>query len=173
MDTTVPGGTWVQRSILADQVYKEILARLMDGKLKSGDPISIDGTARALGVSPTPVREALARLESTNMVVRAALRGYRVAPLLTHEELLDLMDARLLIEPYNAELACGRADATFLESLERSIDDLREAPNGPPRAPPDRADVMPVVIVDLFHQDLESNAKTSSPVCLAARQVSD
>ncbi len=131
MDTTVPGGTWVQRSILADQVYKEILARLMDGDLKSGDPISIDGTARALGVSPTPVREALARLESTNMVVRAALRGYRVAPLLTHEELLDLMDARLLIEPYNAELACGRAEASFLESLERSIDDLREAPNGP------------------------------------------
>ncbi len=126
-----PSGTWVQRSILADQVYKEILARLMDGKLESGDPISIDGTARTLGVSPTPVREALARLESTGMVVRTALRGYRVAPMLTHEELLDLMDARLLIEPYNAELACDRADEHFLEALQGSIDDLRAAPNGP------------------------------------------
>ncbi|MFI7585277.1 GntR family transcriptional regulator [Kocuria sp. M1N1S27] len=131
MEKDVPGGVWVQRSILADQVYKEILARLMDGELKSGDPVSIDGTARELGVSPTPVREALARLESTNMVVRAALRGYRVAPMLTHDELLDLMDARLLIEPYNAELASGRADPPFLEALEQSIDDLRNAPNGP------------------------------------------
>ncbi|WP_083664968.1 GntR family transcriptional regulator [Kocuria sp. CNJ-770] len=131
MEIGISGGSCVQRSILADQVYKEILARLMDGELKSGDPVSIDGTARELGVSPTPVREALARLESTGLVVRAALRGYRVAPLLTHEELLDLMDARLLIEPYNAELACGRADPPFLEALERSIEDHRDAPNGP------------------------------------------
>jgi DNA-binding GntR family transcriptional regulator len=131
MGTTDSSGPWVERSVLADQVYKEILARLIDGDLESGDPVSIDGTARELGVSPTPVREALARLESTGMVVRAALRGYRVAPLLTHDELLDLMDARLLIEARNAELACGRADPPFLEALERSIDDLRDAPNGP------------------------------------------
>lgn len=125
------GGTWVQRNVLADQVYKEILARLMDGKLESGDPISIDGTARDLGVSPTPVREALARLEATGMVVRAALRGYRVAPRLSHAELMDLMEARLVIEPHNAEVACLRADDAFLAELERTIDDLRRAPNGP------------------------------------------
>lgn len=125
------GGAWVQRSVLADQVYTEILARLMDGKLESGDPLSIDGTARDLGVSPTPVREALARLEATGMVVRAALRGYRVAPVLSHDELLDLMDARLLIEGRAAELACQHADEAFLAKLESSIDDLRQAPNGP------------------------------------------
>ncbi len=125
------GGAWVQRSVLADQVYTEILARLMDGKLESGDPLSIDGTARDLGVSPTPVREALARLEATGMVVRAALRGYRVAPVLSHDELLDLMDARLLIEGHTAEVACQNADEAFLAKLEDSIDDLRQAPNGP------------------------------------------
>lgn len=125
------GGAWVQRSVLADQVYTEILARLMDGKLASGDPLSIDGTARDLGVSPTPVREALARLEATGMVVRAALRGYRVAPVLSHDELMDLMEARLLIEGHTAEVACRHADEDFLAKLERSIDDLRQAPNGP------------------------------------------
>lgn len=125
------GRAWVQRSVLADQVYKEILARLMDGKLESGDPLSIDGTARELGVSPTPVREALARLESTGLVVRAALRGYRVAPMLSQAELMDLMAARLLLEPHNAELACTRADDAFLGALEASIDELRQAPNGP------------------------------------------
>ncbi|MBD7996648.1 GntR family transcriptional regulator [Arthrobacter sp. Sa2CUA1] len=131
MDRQGTGGQWVERSVLADQVYKEILARLMDGKLESGDPLSIDGTARELGVSPTPVREALARLEATGMVVRAALRGYRVAPMLSQAELMDLMEARLLIEPHNAEVACVRADDAFLGQLERSIDDLRRAPNGP------------------------------------------
>ncbi|MSR99937.1 GntR family transcriptional regulator [Arthrobacter sp. BL-252-APC-1A] len=125
------GRAWVQRSVLADQVYKEILARLMDGNLKSGDPLSIDGTARELGVSPTPVREALARLESTGLVVRAALRGYRVAPMLSYAELMDLMAARLLIEPHNAEIACTRAEESFLRELEESIADLRQAPNGP------------------------------------------
>lgn len=132
MGTDAAGsGAWVQRSVLADQVYTEILARLMDGKLASGDPLSIDGTARDLGVSPTPVREALARLEATGMVVRAALRGYRVAPVLSHDELLDLMDARLLIEGHAAEVACRHADEAFLAELERSIEDLRQAPNGP------------------------------------------
>lgn len=128
---TDSSGPWVQRSVLADQVHKEILSRLMDGDLRSGDPISIDGMARELGVSPTPVREALARLESTGMVTRAALRGYRVAPLLTHAELLDLMDARLLIEPRNAELACAHSDESFIEALQASIDDLRRSPKGP------------------------------------------
>lgn len=125
------GEAWVQRSVLADQVYTQVLSRLMDGNLASGDPLSIDGTARELGVSPTPVREALARLESTGLVTRVALRGYRVAPMLSHDELLDLTDARLLLEPHNAELACSRADKPFLEALEHAIDDLRNAPNGP------------------------------------------
>lgn len=128
---TDSSGSWVQRSVLADQVHKEILTRLMDGNLSSGDPISIDGTARELGVSPTPVREALARLESTGMVTRAALRGYRVAPLLSPAELVDLMDARLLIEPHTAELACAHLDDSFLEELQASIDDLHRSPKGP------------------------------------------
>lgn len=131
MGTDAAGGTWVRRSVLADEVYTEILARLMDGKLESGDPLSIDGTARDLGVSPTPVREALARLEATGMVVRSALRGYRVAPQLSPGELMDLMEARLLIEAHNAHTACRHADEEFLSELERSIEDLRQAPNGP------------------------------------------
>ncbi|MCC9144343.1 MULTISPECIES: GntR family transcriptional regulator [unclassified Arthrobacter] len=131
MEKNVAGGAWIERSILTDQVHKEILARLMDGKLESGASISIDGTARELGVSPTPVREALARLESTGLVTRAALRGYRAAPRLNREELLDLMDARLLLEPHNAEVACIRADDAFLAALEHTIEDLRQAPNGP------------------------------------------
>lgn len=116
--------------MLADHVYREILASLIDGRLEAGAALSIDGMARELDVSPTPVREALARLESTGMVRRVALKGYRVAPLFTSDELAELMDARLVIEPTNALRACERATPELYRALEESIQDLRDAPRG-------------------------------------------
>lgn len=121
----------ISRQVLADHVYEELLAALMDGRLEAGTPVSIDGMARELEVSPTPVREALARLESTGMVRRTALRGYRVAPLFTPDELADLMDARLVIEPANAFMACSHADPKLTAELAKAIEDLRSAPRGP------------------------------------------
>jgi DNA-binding GntR family transcriptional regulator len=120
----------VGRQVLADHVYEEIFASLMDGRLEAGAGISIDGMARDLNVSPTPVREALARLEATGMVRRVALKGYRVAPLFSTDELAELMDARLVIEPVNALRACERATPELNKALEQSITDLRNAPRG-------------------------------------------
>lgn len=127
-----PATRGVSRQVLADHVYEALLSALMDGRLEAGTPVSIDGMARELDVSPTPVREALARLEATGMVRRTALRGYRVAPLFTPDELADLMDARLVIEPANAFMACSRAgDGGLARELAQAIDDLKSAPRGP------------------------------------------
>ncbi|WP_150307135.1 GntR family transcriptional regulator [Planctomonas psychrotolerans] len=120
----------VSRLVLSDRVYEEILASLMDGRLEAGAVISIDGVARDLNVSPTPVRESLARLEATGMVRRVALKGYRVAPLFNRDELGELMDARLVVEPANAYRACERSTPDLVRELARSIDDLRSAPRG-------------------------------------------
>ena len=117
------------RSTLVDQVYERLMELLLGGTLKSGDPVSIDGTARYLGVSPTPVREALARLESTGNVVRTAMRGYRVPQMPDAKEIADIMDARLLIEPRLAELACARFDEGLLEALEQAIEVQERAPH--------------------------------------------
>lgn len=117
------------RSTLVDQVYERLMELLLDGTLHSGDPISIDGTARHLGVSPTPVREALARLESTGNVIRVAMRGYRVPELPDAKEMADIMDARLLIESQLAELACARVDSGLLEALEDAIEQQERAPH--------------------------------------------
>ena len=117
------------RSTLVDQVYERLMELLLDGTLKSGDPVSIDGTARYLGVSPTPVREALARLESTGNVVRVAMRGYRVPEMPDAKEISDIMDARLLIEPRMAELACARGGGEWLDGLENAIDEQEQAPH--------------------------------------------
>lgn len=103
---------------------------LIDGQFLPDATLSIDGVARTLNVSATPVREALARLEHTGMVRRVALRGYRVAPLATAGELAQLMDARLVIESVNAEWACQRTNANVNAQLRASIDRLRAAPTG-------------------------------------------
>lgn len=122
------------RSTLVDQVYERLMELLLDGTLQSGDPVSIDGTARYLGVSPTPVREALARLESTGNVVRVAMRGYRVPEMPDAKEIADIMDARLLIEPRLAELACSKADDGWLDALEDAVEEQERAPHTPDAA---------------------------------------
>ena len=60
---------------LGDDVHDALLTMLTSGRLEPDAPLGIDRLAHDLGVSPTPVREALARLEHTGLVVRRANRG--------------------------------------------------------------------------------------------------
>ncbi len=92
------GGALVQRRVLRDGVYDAILEMLLDGQLSPGESLSIDGLARKLGVSSTPVREALGQFEHTGLVTRAALKGYRVSPPLTPARIGELIDARAVVE---------------------------------------------------------------------------
>ena len=96
------------RRVLRDSAYELLLDMLLDGSLPPGAGLSIDGLARDLGVSPTPIREALVHLEHTGLVTRTALRGYRVAPPLTAKQIVQLADARTIIELGALELALDR-----------------------------------------------------------------
>ncbi|MCM1013070.1 GntR family transcriptional regulator [Brevibacterium sp. XM4083] len=107
----------IERRGLRDHVYDHILEILLTGELTAGERVSIDGLARLLDVSPTPVREALVDLERTGLVVREALRGYRVAPPLDREQLDELFVARETIETAATRLATP-ADDAFLRALE-------------------------------------------------------
>ncbi len=118
------------RRALADDVYDALLALLMDQVLEPGSRASIDGLARDLGVSPTPVREALARLESEGLVVKQALKGYRVAPLLDEEGLRQLFEMRRLLEPFAARLAAGRLAREQLGELEELCAAMRASGEG-------------------------------------------
>lgn len=97
-----------RRNVLADDVYEAIKAMVMDHVVRPGARVSIDGLARHLAVSPTPVREALARLESDGLVVKEPLKGYRATSLLTLDEFEDLFAFRRLIEPWAARRAAER-----------------------------------------------------------------
>jgi len=102
---------------LADRVHDRLLAELLEGTWAANDSLYIPQIAAQFGVSQTPVREALARLEHTGLVHRQAHRGYRIAPLLTDEEIALLYDSRLVIEPELVYLATRRRTPEFLAEL--------------------------------------------------------
>ncbi|MGV8849584.1 MAG: GntR family transcriptional regulator [Propionibacteriaceae bacterium] len=105
----------VERRALRDGVHERILEMLMDGSLAPGDPLSIDGIARGLHVSPTPVREAFSHMEHTGLVMRTALKGYRVAPALTPTQMHQLVDAREIVEIGALERAWDRLDDLIVD----------------------------------------------------------
>lgn len=109
----------ITRRGLRDLVYEHILEILLTGEISPGERVSIDGLARQLNVSPTPVREALVDLERTGLVVREALRGYRVSPPLDRGQLQELFIARETVETAATRLATP-ADDELLRSLEEA-----------------------------------------------------
>lgn len=118
------------RQVLTDQVFEAILAQLLDNEVPPGSSLTIDRLARDFGVSITPVREALARLETTGMVRREALRGYRVAPAPSPAEIRDLLEARRMLEPELAARAVAHARPTLVAELEGINEDLDKAQAG-------------------------------------------
>jgi DNA-binding GntR family transcriptional regulator len=101
----------LRRLTLTEDVYEAVKSLIMDHRIAPGERVPIDALARQLDVSPTPVREALARLESDGLVRKRAMAGYSTTPLLTPTEFEDLFEMRLLLEvPAAARAARRRAD---------------------------------------------------------------
>lgn len=103
---------------LAEEVYEAILARLTALKIAPGARISVDGLARELNVSQTPVREALGRLEGEGLVVKTHLIGFSAAPQITRQRLDELYEFRLLVEPDAARKAVQRLTPKAFQDLE-------------------------------------------------------
>lgn len=102
---------------MGEEVYERLLSRILSPGVSAGDRITIDAVARDIGVSQTPVREALHRLESEGVVVRTHLAGYRVAPPMTREEFEELVEMRLVLEPAIARRAAERVGPDELAAL--------------------------------------------------------
>ncbi|MEU8664215.1 GntR family transcriptional regulator [Actinoplanes philippinensis] len=105
------------RSTLGDDVYESLRSAVLEHLLAPGDRVNIDALARELEVSPTPVREALARLESEGLVRKRPRAGYTVSPLLTVAGFHDMFDMRLLLECAAARRAAERATRAQGEEL--------------------------------------------------------
>jgi DNA-binding GntR family transcriptional regulator len=113
--------------MLTDTVYETIRRRLVDHEIEPGGKVNINALAQELDVSPTPVREALARLESDGMLVRRSLAGYAAAPLLGATEFGDLFEMRIILEPAATAKAAGRITTAELASLAEDLAAMRNA----------------------------------------------
>lgn len=119
-----------QRHGLSDDAYEAVKRSIMDHTIAPDARLSIDGLARDLNISQTPVREAMARLEADGLVTKAALKGYSASPVLAERELHDLYGLRLLLEPWAAAEAAAHLDETAAEQLTAEMGTLTDAPEG-------------------------------------------
>ena len=117
----------MRRSTLGEDVYETLKSLVMQHTLAPGDRVNIDALARQLDVSPTPVREGLARLESDGLVRKRPLAGYTVSPLLTRAEFNDMFDMRLVLETAAARWAAERANVEQRDTLVEAATTVGEA----------------------------------------------
>ncbi|WP_127504772.1 GntR family transcriptional regulator [Actinoplanes solisilvae] len=115
---------------LADDVYETLLGQLMSLRIEPGSRVTIDVLARELGVSQTPIRDALNRMEAEGLVVRVPHAGYRIPPQITRQRFEDMLEVRLLLEPAAARRSAERASLEQVAGLRRMLDEMAELEGG-------------------------------------------
>ena len=100
-----------------DEVFKLIRADIMSLRIPPDTRISIESLVRELGVSQTPIREALSMLEAHGLVSKQRFIGYCTAPTLNRKQFDELFEIRLLIEPYAARRAAEKMSDKSLIDL--------------------------------------------------------
>ncbi|HEX8916865.1 MAG TPA: GntR family transcriptional regulator [Chloroflexota bacterium] len=109
----------VRRPTLSEQAYRTIKRKIICLDMPPSMPFTEAQLATELGLSKTPVREALSWLQRDGLVDMAARSRYSVAPV-TLKDVRDLFDLRVLLEGEAVALAAGRgAGAPDLIALER------------------------------------------------------
>ena len=109
---------------LGDQVYLTLRANLRNGKILPGYPLQEVQLAAQLGVSRTPVREALTRLASEGLISSDG-RSFAV-PALTLQNVDDIYEVRFLVEPEAVRHVAEQANdpaalAPVMQALEASV----------------------------------------------------
>ncbi|MCX4788503.1 MULTISPECIES: GntR family transcriptional regulator [unclassified Streptomyces] len=121
------------RQMLTDTVYDAVRQLLVDHDIEPGGKVKINALAQELDVSPTPVREALARLEAEGLLARRSLAGYTAAPLLNAVQFSEMFEMRILLEPAATARAAHRIREADLAALDEHLTRMREV-----RPPADR-----------------------------------
>jgi DNA-binding GntR family transcriptional regulator len=113
-------------SSVVDQVYTAIRERIASGALPRGARVHQEDLAEELGVSRTPVREALRRLAAEGLVEMRTNRGARVADI-DQGSMRGAYDARLVVEPGAARLAAQRRRPEPLARMRAAVVDQRRS----------------------------------------------
>jgi GntR family transcriptional regulator, rspAB operon transcriptional repressor len=117
----VPAASWHADEddkvmLLRDSIYRAIRHSLLTGELKPGQELREQVLAERYGVSRSPVRDSLLRLEQENLVTVLPRQGYLVNPI-SISNVEDIINLRALIEP-SCAAAAARADDTAVRGLD-------------------------------------------------------
>ncbi|MCL6549003.1 MAG: GntR family transcriptional regulator [Alicyclobacillus sp.] len=109
----------------AESVYRALLKAILTGKLARGQFLQQSELAEQLGVSRTPLREALMRLASMGLVQMVPNRGARVTGL-DFGDMRHAWMARVIVEAGAAKVAASDPDPLALARMQRAVDRQRE-----------------------------------------------
>ena len=101
---------------LRDVVFNTLRQAILRGELKPGERLMEIQLANKLGVSRTPIREAIRKLELEGLVLMIPRRGAEVAEI-TEKSLRDVLEVRRSLEALSVQLACERITADQIEEL--------------------------------------------------------
>ncbi|PID55844.1 GntR family transcriptional regulator [candidate division KSB3 bacterium] len=116
----------IHRQSLSEQVYKYIKRLILSGELKGGQKIPEEKIAQQFGVSRTPIREALRRLDEYGLVYLKP-RSYAVAVQLIPEEAEDVAQVRAQLEVLSTRLLVENGTQDDFDALEQLAKECQEA----------------------------------------------
>jgi DNA-binding GntR family transcriptional regulator len=117
----------IGRTGLTNQVYEALKEQILDQTVTPGGRINIDQLVVELGVSSTPIREALARLHAARLVTFEPYIGYSAAPIHEDAWFHDMIDFRAMIEGSAARIGAPRAEAGIVARLRQAFADMAGA----------------------------------------------
>ena len=106
---------------LRDVVFKTLRQGILTGELKPGERLMEIHLAERLGVSRTPIREAIRKLELEGLVIMIPRRGAEVARI-TEKHLRDVLEVRRAVDALAVELACERISDSDKVALKKACD---------------------------------------------------
>lgn len=111
---------------LRDVVFNTLRQAILTGELKPGERLMEIHLANKLGVSRTPIREAIRKLELEGLVTMIPRRGAEVAQI-TEKSMNDVLEVRRAMDALCVELACDRITPEELEQLREACDGFEAA----------------------------------------------
>lgn len=114
----------IQKRPLKEDIFDVLHEKIISGVYKPGDWLRQDDIATQLGVSMTPVREALDLLVSAGLAERVPYRGVRVREMST-KDVVEAYGLRLILEAVIAQEAARNITDGQVEDLERMINKMR------------------------------------------------
>lgn len=117
------------RQSLRDQAYEAIKDRIITCAFKPGEIINEASVSELLGLGRTPVHQAIDRLMLEEMVEVIPRKGVIVKPVIL-QDVLQMIDVRMINEVHCARFAAERADDSHIEAMSQVLDRARKAISG-------------------------------------------